>query len=143
MTREIYEDIISKLQAAGINEWHIRCEGGTKLFYHNHRTELIFPKDDYVVCVALSRNHLTQKQAWVIGYATWDDVFEVIADDVPITNMLNIVKNNGDYNEEFEEFVKQSPAKITITPGPANVGRILDENDKPVIDSPLPGYVTH
>lgn len=142
MTKETFEKFINAAKAKGITNYAIRCEGGNRIIYHNDTTGKIILLEDEIISVTLSKNYATPSQSFVISAITYDCIDDVLLNDIPFAESIEILKGLNVWNDELKKFFAQTPNKKDIVPGTAGLSEIKDKDGNTVIGKGSAGYVT-
>lgn len=142
MTKETFEKFINAAKAKGIKNYAIRCQGGNRIVYHNDTTGKIILLDDEIISVTLSKNYASPVQSFVISAITYDCIDDVLLNDIPFAESIEILKGLNVWNDELKEFFSKTPNKKDIVPGTAGIDIIRDKDGKEVIGKGSSGYVT-
>ena len=141
MTKSIFDSFISAINAAGINQYLIRCEGGNRIIYNNDNS-IIIPQADHIVAIEHTKNYATTNGAFNIIVVPYDNIDDIKTVDVPFKESITIMERLNSKTTGVDEFFKHAPSRMGIVPGTAGRDIVKDKEGKDVIAPGSYGYVT-
>ena len=118
MTREAYDDFLSKLHAAGLKSYSMIVMGGNITIVHEDPEEVskptgyIIDKGDYVISLQRSRDYMSASGKFDVYYYPLDMCDAVFARNLTFNEFKDMVG----LDEEITAWIKNVPIKRNLNP---------------------------
>lgn len=144
MDKSVIEQFKSNLEAAEIEGFQLRIEGGNRTIYHNKDSK-IYLQGDYMIGIETKNNHGAKtKNNFNIIAVPYDNVDNAKAFEVTVKQLIAFLQAEGiPMDEELDEFIKTHGGRVSIDlKSSGYYGEIHNEKGQVVLPSPMPGRVT-
>ena len=145
MDKFAIEKFKSNLEAAGIEEFALRVEGGNKTIYNNDNAKIIL-QGNYVVAIETKNNPGAKTKAnfnlVAIPYETIDNAK---AFEITTKELIDFLGVEGiELDDELKEFIASHGGRVSIEQRTTSgyYAEIHNEKGQVVLNTPLPGRVT-
>ena len=131
MTKAAIEKFVSELEAIGVTEYFLRCEGGNRVISHGNDSSRIILEDDRIICIETQNNFNTGHAGnFNIKIVEYDSVDSVSSNCITTPDLLKYINNNisGDKLDEVKELVKNTGKRVILKPGKGNYGTEPDQD---------------
>jgi len=145
MEKAALEKFKSDLEAAGINEFNLRIEGGNKTIANSENSKIIL-QDDYIIGIEIKNNHgASSKNSFNIVAAPYENIDDAKVFDITVKQLMDFLNVSGiTIDEEMKKFISSHGNRVilqTRTEG-GYYEEVKNDKGQVVFTTPLPGRVT-
>ena len=125
-------NFVNSLKEKGIDRFVLRYEGGNRFTDSKSDSSRIALCGNYVLILDTTTNFTNPNARWNIRKIPYENIDNISAYDLTTKEAIDILKEEGIFDESMEELIKKRGGRVMIKPTPLNTSSYGEEVEKVV-----------